>query len=264
MKDLQSRLESPSAFAIIVTAVLALGLVLWRWIVLVYPKLEDRASFGNLFGGINTLFAGLAFAALIFTLILQQRALGLQRSELAEQRKELLDQNRRIEMQAFEEMLVQLLRFHHDITKDVSVSRPNHNRDFVGRHALRVLADELRGIVANASREGKHRYATGVAQAAYEQFHDWSRGTLDHYFRNLYHIIEFIDGSNVPDKRRYTSLVRAQLSPAELILLFYNGLSPYGDKFKPLIEKYALLEQLPPQEFAAPGHKSLYTPGAYG
>jgi hypothetical protein len=259
----RSRLESPWAFGVIAASVLAIGGALWWAIVAYYPELSDRASFGNLFGGINTLFAALAFAALTFTLILQQRALDLQRSQLADQQLEVAEQNRRLGVQAFESVLFHLLSFHHDIAKEVHWFEPRALKDLKGREAFRMLADELRGIIINESRKPGERAAIAIVQEGYKEFHEHSRGVLDHYFRNLYHIIKYIDASGIEEPRRYTSLVRAQLSPSELLLLFYNGLSWYGEKFNPLISKYALLEQLPDVELVTSGHKSLYLPTAY-
>ncbi len=261
-RDPTSRFESLWVFVALLAAVIAVGCTLWLWIIVSYDKLPDRAAFGELFGGINTLFAGLAFAALTYTLILQQRALSLQRAQLFDQQKELTQQNDRQSRQAFESMLVQLLGFHHELVKDVRVS--TRQLTFQGRKAFRELADELQGQVVTKERESGNEPSIQVTQDAYEAFHNRSRGVLDHYFRNLYHIVKFIDASDLPDPRRYTSLVRAQLSPAELVLLFYNGLSRYGDKFRPLMVKYALLEQLPDSELVSPGHKSLYPVAAYG
>ncbi len=75
---------------------------------------------------------------------------------------------------------------------------------------------------------------------------------FDHYFRHLYQIVKFIDNSKFLDKSdeieeryKYTSILRATLSPYELIWLFYNCISLYGNqKFKPLIEKYSLLKNI--------------------
>jgi folate-dependent tRNA-U54 methylase TrmFO/GidA len=60
----------------------------------------------------------------------------------------------------------------------------------------------------------------------------------------LYHAIKFVKNSELEDKRRYTSLVRATLSQSELTLLFYNCLSPVGQKFKPMVEEFGLLKNL--------------------
>jgi hypothetical protein len=121
MVQQKSRFESLWVFVGLVVAVVVAGCLLWAWIVIAYPKLSDRAEFGNLFGGINTLFAALAFAALTYTLLLQQRALGLQRAQILDQQRELNEQNARLRRQAFESMLVQLLGFHHEIAKGIRV-----------------------------------------------------------------------------------------------------------------------------------------------
>ncbi len=76
---------------------------------------------------------------------------------------------------------------------------------------------------------------------------------LDHYFRLLYRIIKFVNEStfleikeDCIDKRyEYTSILRAMLSPYELVWIYYNGLSQYGNpKLKKLIEEYSLLKNL--------------------
>lgn len=55
----------------------------------IYSELTDRASFGDSFGLINSLFSGLAFAGIIYTILLQRKELSLQRKELQETREEL-------------------------------------------------------------------------------------------------------------------------------------------------------------------------------
>ncbi len=42
----------------------------------------DRASFGEMFGAVNALFSGLAFADIICAILLQREDLALQRTEL--------------------------------------------------------------------------------------------------------------------------------------------------------------------------------------
>lgn len=58
---------------------------------LLYPD-PDRGTFGDMFGAINALFSGLAFATLIYTIHLQRYELGLQRIELVRTREELSGQ----------------------------------------------------------------------------------------------------------------------------------------------------------------------------
>ena len=49
-----------------------------------------------------------------------------------------------------------------------------------------------------------------------------------------------------------------------MCLLFYHGLSDRGAKFKDLIEKYALLEDLPSEVLIDEEHRKLYALSAYG
>ncbi|MDA3853281.1 MAG: hypothetical protein PF444_03450, partial [Bacteroidales bacterium] len=68
---------------------------------------------------------------------------------------------------------------------------------------------------------------------------------LGHYFRVLYHIVLFVDSSDIENKKDYTNLLRAQLSSRETLLLCFNCISRFGyDKFLPLVEQYSLLKHI--------------------
>jgi hypothetical protein len=54
-----------------------------------FPDMQSRAQFGDLFGGLNALFSGLAFGGVIYAILLQRKDLELQREELKLTRKEL-------------------------------------------------------------------------------------------------------------------------------------------------------------------------------
>lgn len=61
------------------------------WILIDYyiPSYDIRGQFGDKFGSVNALFSGLAFAGLIYTIILQRKDLQLQKKDLELTRKEL-------------------------------------------------------------------------------------------------------------------------------------------------------------------------------
>ena len=86
-KNKKDKLEGLYFLLIIVILIwLASILILPKY----YPIIEDRAFFGDSFGTINSLFSGLAFAGIIYTILLQRKELALQREELKETRKELI------------------------------------------------------------------------------------------------------------------------------------------------------------------------------
>jgi hypothetical protein len=78
-----------------------------------------------MFGAVNALFTGLAFATLIYTAWMQRQELELQRAELAATRREvqgqkeqLEQQTRTFELQRFEDSFFSLVRVHTDIVID--------------------------------------------------------------------------------------------------------------------------------------------------
>jgi hypothetical protein len=59
------------------------------FMVLLMKSWQDRSNFGEMFGGLNTLFSGLAFIGVIYAIFLQRRELEFQRQELILTRTEL-------------------------------------------------------------------------------------------------------------------------------------------------------------------------------
>lgn len=72
---------------------------------------------------------------------------------------------------------------------------------------------------------------------------------LDSFFRTAYKLLTWIDSQDTSrlsanDKWLYVSIFRSQLSWIEMVYFYYNGLTSFGEKFKPIIEKYALFDNL--------------------
>lgn len=97
--------------AFVVAIWLLAATLLW----LLLPTLEERGQFGDLFGAVNALFSGLAFAGLYSALKVQQSQLELQRNELTLQREELRMQ--REEMIASRAELANQVRAQHALVK---------------------------------------------------------------------------------------------------------------------------------------------------
>jgi hypothetical protein len=69
--------------------VLALWLISWWLVITFLDTSTEQGQFGDMFGAVNALFSGLAFAGIVYTILLQRKELGLQRIELAATRAEL-------------------------------------------------------------------------------------------------------------------------------------------------------------------------------
>lgn len=110
-----------------------------------------------------------------------------------------------------------------------------------------IDGDEIKFLNGSTIHGGIKENIARYGVDYFSKTHDLS--FLDHYFRHLYRIVKFVDDAEIikskTKKYEYICILRAQLSDYELGFLFYNCLSDNGrEKFKPLIEKYALFNNL--------------------
>lgn len=110
----------------------------------------DRGTFGDMFGGLNALFSGLAFVGIIFTIYMQRKEFELQREELGltretleSQRKELEVQNKTLKLQQFENTFFSMLRVHNDNVNSIDLVKSDSTRT-KGRDCFRVLYRRLK------------------------------------------------------------------------------------------------------------------------
>jgi hypothetical protein len=206
---------------------------------------DEWGSFGAYVGGIaGTIIALATLIALAVTLALQAREMEKARHAVARQ--------------IFDSTFFQLLHRFNDVLDSVSVKQlrmDDGEYEIVeGRTAISLIYKQMsnrypvnrdadvRGAIVDMHRD---------AYATYENM-------LGPYFRTLYHVFKFIDGQDSLDdqeKLDYANIARAQLSRFEIALLFYNCLTPFGDKFKPLIEKYGILKHVNKADLADARHK---------
>jgi len=248
---------------IIILLWLAYCIAIIKWI----GEWSIRGQFGDLFGGLNTLFSGLAFSALIYAIYLQHKELKLQRLELKQTREELKGQklqleaqNKTMQKQNFENTFLELLRLHSELVRSIELLT-RINEVTKGRNCFKYFYKRFRDIfqVFSDTKDELEKIKR-TNQKLFEQH----QADLGHYFRNLYNIIKFVKNSSVEDKRLYTNLVRAQLSSVELALLFYNCLGDIGrEKFKPLVEEFALLKNMPDGILIDSSHKKFYDERAF-
>ena len=91
----------------------------------------------------------------------------------------------------------------------------------------------------------------------FEIFHE----NIEHYYRNLYNIIKFIDNeviisNNFDTYKKYIEFLHTKMSTSELVITFYITLS--YPKLKILLEKYNFLIDLPIEELFCEEHRKLY------
>jgi hypothetical protein len=273
MQTQKALVSGPSLiwFIALVAAVFSLWLF-FGWFALAQHHVEPGV-FGDMFGAANALFSALAFAALIYTVLLQREELRLQRQELAENRAELKGQREQLEFQsqqmgldAFESSFFRVLGVLGEIVSAIDLTSAQYGRT-IGRDCFKIFYQRFKSQYHLIRGAGHNRSLTEteVAVIAYMQFYEGAQGDVGHYFRTLYNLVKLVDRSSVQDKHFYTNLIRAQLSNQETLLLFYNCVSGPGlEKFKPLVEKYALLKNMPREQIVSEAHLVWFLPSAFG
>jgi len=192
------------------------------------------------------------------------------RLELSGQKVEMKEQNDTLRQQKFENTFFQLLSLFTSIVNSLDLRQSISKGEVfsTGRdcfeHFYKQLTSFLHHSINNQSSLNIQSSRIEQALDAYDILYDSNKSDMSHYFRTLYHIIKFVDKSNVENKKQYTSIVRAQLSSYEQVILFYNCLHNNGrDKFKPLIETYAIFKNLDVSLIYNKDHLKEYEQGAY-
>ena len=220
---------------------------------------------------------------------LQRKELTYTREEIKGQKEQLAAQNTTLRHQNFESSFFQLLNSYNNIVDTIEVSISGGNKG-TKRDSFRLLNYTLRYNEHQLSEESLERIFRGFLEMEldsgkdtkqliskitkrYEEFFAKDQEHVGHYFRHLYNMVKFVDEKDFltyQEKKRYTNLIRAQLSSYELALLFYNCLSDEEKDFKPLVEKYALLKNIDFNLLLSNEHeklsnvlKELYENGAY-
>lgn len=238
--------------------------------VLIYLFIDDwdvRGQFGDLFGSVNALFSGLAFAGLVITIIQQRHDLQLQRQANDQSKKELNQQNETMKKERFENTFFKMLEVQQSIVNDLYAT--DSHTEWVkqdapnGRSAKEILTkDEYRGrnlfyyvfVLCNHKLANQifpyDTSASGLSEVIKFRgkacFDDYMTTTMfDHYFRHLYSILKFIslnEWLGEEKQYQYATFVRATLSRYELVMLYYNGF--FHPKMMKMMERYCLLNNI--------------------
>lgn len=225
----------------------------------------DPGRFGDMFGAVNALFSGLAFAGVIYAILLQRHELALQRRELdltrqvlMEQELQLRAQNDTLRLQTFESTFSQLLNLHNEIVGNIKILAGT-DREKRGRECFREFYNYWIITFQEVSKTALHDSALAQIEKAYLEFYKENQANIGPYLAHLYQLIKFVNESKVTSKRRYTDLVAAHLSTYERLLLFYHCLSSLGRaEFKSLIREFDLLRSLSTDLLLRGDHASLF------
>lgn len=218
-------------------------------------------KFGNfgsfVSGAVGAIWSFVGVILFYLSLKLQREELEDTRAEMRAQKVQMEQQNKTLKQQRFEDTFFQLLKAQSEIVSSLELMPPD--TPLRGRNCFGYLRSRLHTKMIESNSNNNKDILSG-----YSNFNNDYKKYLGQYFSTLYQIFKFVHESDVEDKKRYSNIVRAQLSNYELALLFYNCLSEYGKKFKPLVEEFSLLKHLDKSLVFNQEHIKEYDKKAYG
>lgn len=225
--------------------VIALLICCLPWLLAKHSWIDfsTTGEIGDTIGGIMGPFIAIAAAGLTFIAFWVQYKANIQ-------------QRHDIAIERFESNLFEMIHIQQEITNGLVIEHCNNGSSVMdvkhGREVFPYLYEKMKDRYAYSGGEEINTFKRILLLDEKYKFNLVAVRQLwflDHYFRHLYRIFKYIDNAEVEfdskmKKQEYAAIVRATLSPYELVMLYYIGYS--HPRMKVLIEKYALLNNLRP------------------
>jgi hypothetical protein len=224
---MSNHFENTNIFGLTPKGIFIAVLIAWAVTGVTLYWYDDRGTFGDMFGAINALFSGLAFAGIIVTILLQRQELELQRKELTETRKEFETQNTTLKVQRFESTFFNLLNNHNRLISEFSVKDKINE----GTNLAKDIMEEItsRGF-ESSPRIGRlyirHFYdmvsrATNTNETYEGEQYDLYQSCLTYfpemivYFEGLRLLLAYVDSTELisrkQDKDFYIDIIKSNL-----------------------------------------------------
>lgn len=225
----------------------------WQWVKSDISSSVDLSTLGqtgDLFGGINALFAAFAFAGVALAAYFQYQTWKLQAEETQMARIEHIQQS-------FEPLFFKLMERFESVSEPARIIFKQECGDVVihGYKGYRTSGAEIDQLGVAPRRE---------VLAAYMSVYERSTSTLGPYFRSLFQIFKFISKSKLSRDQKilYANIARANLSEFDVTMLGFNCMTGLGKDFVVYVEAYGLLKHVKNKD-AIEIFQHYYSPSAF-
>ncbi len=161
MQQGKSRLDHWAVSLLVLFVLIVAVVAIWVWLPeKLAPHLtspQDRGVFGDSYGAVTSLFTGLGFAGLVFTILLQQREIKLQRDDFTAQLKEMQSTRGEVSKQSqihemqLNQSIVQLkfnaLQTKLELIKIDSLKFQEHTRGGYAGPQIEQILVEMNGLI---------------------------------------------------------------------------------------------------------------------
>ena len=174
-------------------------------------------------------------------------SLEASKASLEESKKANLDNMIFNQRQATENTIFKMLEYHSTNYREMHFLFPKQDKRIYGSEAFAAMYVQLRNNYLNSVDNKKT--ALELIKDAFTSLY-LNNSQIGAYYKNLYLLLKYIDNAKqIDSKDVYISILKAQLTRYEILLLPYNCVWIEGDKevneeFTTLVGKYDLLTAL--------------------
>lgn len=191
--------------------------------------LDSASNFGEFIGGIvGTIFSFVGVILLFETLSFQRKEFRLSRSVFKHQQ--------------FDNTFFELLQLHKENVQ-MFITYDFESYEKKGRNFFIFQKESLHDhFKPEYSIRRNRKNAIELFRQVYSEYEE----EFSIYFKTLYQLYSLIDTSDIDEehKAKYSKILRAQLSSAELFFIRYNAMSDFGKNSVYYINKYNILKHL--------------------
>jgi len=236
--------------------------------------IAELGQTGDLFGGVNALFASFAFVGVAFAAYYQRKTFLHQLQDSRDNAEALYASNltnaallHNAKQELFNGMFFRMVTEVHTLIEriestDFSIHGPNSSRFITLNIKIKEIEVEVQTINEHITyvpleENEAHNDGLKLIQELHDEYYLRNTKTFGPFFRNLYHTFKLIKDSDMTysEQCKYSKIARASVNDKILLLVMLNGLTKQGRNLKDLIERYGLLKHLGPLENPTPAVK---------
>ncbi len=201
---------------------------------------EDRGTFGDMFGSVNVLFSGLAFAAILYTIHLQKQDLDIQREVQKIQIEDIKTQALATAKSA-EQLEAQQRLMNFQICQDTVLNLIEVRKKMNNDLKIRGLNSAFTGTVEITGVAAVYQHYSQLTQQG-EDVNDDS--FFARYFRIYFYTLQFIEESDLTEKQKniLADINRIETSDIELDIIKENFIEEYLEIDRNLLIWSGLIE----------------------
>ena len=217
---------------------------------------DGRGTFGDMFGAVNSLFAGLAFAGIIYSIIMQREDLKLQKKSIDKQTESIKLQTEELKLTQIE-----TAKMADELEGQKKIMNMQHVENILFRmidtiqknlNLIQSFKDEKiikgTGTIVQKFYNDNFDTLSYVDEVNFEGEYENFQLEIDKYINSVMYTLKIIDDAEIPieKKQLYAEVLIINMNDVEIVFicdLFEYDLLEYDQRDSSLLEKLGFIDR---------------------